>query len=54
MKLISWVLLHEYFQGTGINRNTGSPGRGVLPIVGHTRRLCPKGVSFSSLQYTKG
>ena len=30
-----------------------SPG-GVLPIVGYTGRLRPKGVPFLSLQYIKG
>ena len=31
-----------------------SPGGGVLPIMAHTGRLCPKGVLFSGFRYVKG
>jgi len=29
-------------------------GRGVLPIMAYTGRLCPKGVPFSGFRYIKG
>ena len=49
MKLISWVLLHEYFQGAGINRGTGSPGRGGMPHSGPYGEALPQRGAFFKL-----
>ena len=35
-------------------RSLPGGGRGVLPIMGHTGRLHPKGVAFSGFRYIKG
>ena len=49
MKLISWVLLHEYFQVLVSIGTLVALGGGVCPIVGHTGSLRLQNGAFFKL-----